>query len=63
MNYYKTSNISLGPFFRNSHGQRIKASDLESAFLDRLDRVKALQPDLISVSDDVSEEYGVSRPF
>jgi hypothetical protein len=63
LNCYKSKNIVSGPFFRNSHGQRIKASDLESSFFDRLDQVKALRPDLISSSDDVSEEYGVSRSF
>jgi hypothetical protein len=63
LEFYKSKNICSGPLFRNNLGQRIKASDMESSFFDRLEQVQELRPDLIPNSDDVSEEYGVYRSF
>jgi hypothetical protein len=61
--YYKTKNIGSGPLFRNFLGQRIKASDMETPFFDRLEQVQELRPDLIPATDDVSKEYGIYRSF
>jgi hypothetical protein len=56
-------NVFSGPLFRNSHGQRTKASDMEPRFFDRLEHVQVIRPDLIPPTDDVVEEYGIYRSF
>ena len=56
-------NVFSGPLFRNSHGQRTKASDVEPRFFDRLEHVQVIRPDLIPPTDDVVEEYGIYRSF
>jgi hypothetical protein len=63
LNYYKSMNITFGPLFRNSQGQRIKARDMEPRFFDRLEQIQSNRPDLIPPTDDVVEEYGIYRSF
>jgi hypothetical protein len=63
LEWYKARNISTCPLFRNSQGQRIKASDVEPTFFDRLEQVQEMRPDLICDSDAVSDEYGIYRSF
>ena len=55
--------MSSGPLFRDSWGIKIKASDMEPRFFDRLEQVQTLHPDLIPPSEDVAEDYGIYRSF
>ncbi len=60
---YDRKGIHSGYMFRNRSRQKIKASDMEVKFHERLEKVKELQPILIREDMDVIEEYGISRSF
>jgi hypothetical protein len=63
LEFYKQNHISIGPLFRDSYGEKIKASSMEPKFLDHLEQVQDLRPDLIPPSDYVVEDYGIYRFF
>jgi hypothetical protein len=42
---------------------RLKASNFEQRFFDRLEAVKVMHPHLLSSVDNIDEEFGVSRSF
>jgi len=56
-------NITNGPLFRSKTGSKIRAIDVEPQFFDRLESIQSLRPDLISPTDNISEEYGIYRSF
>lgn len=60
---YEKKGILSGHFFQNSRGERLRMSDLEPPFFDRLESVHHLHPSLFSHDCNVSEEYGLSRSF
>ena len=55
--------IRNGPLFRGPHGQRLKASHFEPAFISRLEHIQETKPELLPASVDVEDEFGVSRSF
>jgi len=54
-------NITNGPLFRSKTGSKIRAIDVEPQFFDRLESIQSLRPDLISPTDNISEEYSFRR--
>ena len=58
---FEKRGIFHGPMFRNSQGLRVKASDFEPKFIDRLDEVKEKFPHLMSTVENVEDEYGIYR--
>lgn len=60
---YQSMNIRNGPLFRDHQGRRLRASYFEPKFHERLEYVKMMKPHLMSSTEDVVEEYGVSRSF
>lgn len=49
--------------FRNSNGQRIRAGELEQMFFKHREQVQNARPDLISSSEEIDDQYGISRSF
>jgi hypothetical protein len=60
---YESMGIRNGPLFRDGQGRRLKASEFEPKFHERLEYVKMTKPHLMSSLDDIAEEYGVFRSF
>ena len=52
-----------GYYFTDRKGWNLKAGDIESDILDRIDRVQTRYPELIHTSIDVYEEYKLLRSF
>jgi len=63
LSIYKDLGIQNGHFFRDELGMRLKASNFEQRFFDRLEAVKVMHPHLLSSVDNIDEEFGVSRSF
>jgi hypothetical protein len=63
LDFYKAKGISHGPLFRDPHGARIKAGNMEPKFFDRLEQVQDTRSDLIPPTDEVVEDYGIYRSF
>lgn len=63
LDLYQEKGVNHGPLFRRMDGQRCKATDFESQFFERLEFIKITKPVLMGNTDEISEEYGVSRSF
>jgi hypothetical protein len=60
---YELARVFHGPMFRNGAGQRIKASEMEPKFFERLNVILEEKPHLMPGIEEVEETYGISRSF
>jgi hypothetical protein len=63
LSWYERRGISSGPVFRDNKGDKAKARMYEYEILSRLERVQHSNPDIIPLTVNVHDEFGVSRSF